>query len=497
MEKKNKDRKNSSVTSQEANESNEPLRKEDQNHSGVGLASEKNAAISSSSHDNAPSLNQQFQPFDQWPHTTQSTMEQSPILISNPSLSLHQHQHQHQQPSPDTHQVQHGHPPAHLAQPAMPFLPPQRSSYQLSGVNGYASFQPFGPIGTTDTWQGHYMTGGATSPRNQTQIPSFCYHANYPYPGIPGSWDQASWWSQAQPSIPPFIYNFPGPCGFISSLPPPMPGCSAAASQFFLRGVIQPSEKLSQKHQKLWEAQSAENVQLWALVGQLQTELANCKSRLLKLESEVFSQKPIVEQPTAPGIGISLAGQSSKRGRPKKPISPADGLPTPNESRPRARGRKPAMSIVQSGTKETSFRKKSLKKVVQKENPCHSTVQHPNSGNIVNISGNGYRESEISETNPLFHNQIHQGAQGNKNGDSKTFFDVVTDLEGVEPTSASANIVGRINNENIRWNSNTQSEGYYDDPGTIGEGRDVVVRWNEDDEMEDDDDSSDTEEDIS
>ncbi|CAL5372652.1 unnamed protein product [Camellia sinensis] len=484
MEKKKK----TDYTSHEATKSNELLRKEDQNHSNVGLSALKNAAISTSSDDNAPPSNQQFQPVVQWPQTTQS-MEQLP-LNSKPCVSI-------QSPSPTTllsqwplsqHQ-QPNQPPPHLTQPAMPFWLAQQPGYQLSGANA-----PFAPVGRTDiSWQGP-ATGGGIS--NQAQIPSFCYHVNYPYPGFPGPWDPTSWWGQAQQSLHHCAYSFPGACGYLSSRSPLMPGCSADSTQFFQRGTIQPPPKLSQKHQLLWEAQSAENVQLWAVVGQLQSELADYKSRLIKLESE--------------------------KGRPKKQISSVDALPRP-------RGQKPAQCNVEADeAKQRGFRKKSLKKIEQKENP----VQQPNGGNNANVLTKWCSGIEISGPNPLFPNQIHNDipsvglcsselkAIDNENGDSKTVFSMFShQVKGVEPKGASEN------NENFGSTSNIPSgqygrdlinistQGYFNaDANVTGEGmRNVVVGWSfgneeaaprslqnaavdsandEDEEMEEDDDSS-------
>ncbi|XP_028099022.1 uncharacterized protein LOC114298609 [Camellia sinensis] len=511
--KKKKKKKKTDYTSHEATKSNELLRKEDQNHSNVGLSALKNAAISTSSDDNAPPSNQQFQPVVQWPQSTQS-MEQLP-LNSKPCVSI-------QSPSPTTllsqwplsqHQ-QPNQPPPHLTQPAMPFWLAQQPGYQLSGANA-----PFAPVGRTDiSWQGP-ATGGGIS--NQAQIPSFCYHVNYPYPGFPGPWDPTSWWGQAQQSLHHCAYSFPGACGYLSSRSPLMPGCSADSTQFFQRGTIQPPPKLSQKHQLLWEAQSAENVQLWAVVGQLQSELADYKSRLIKLESEVFSEKPTIHEPTTLASGTCLAGQSSKKGRPKKQISSVDALPRPC-------GRKPAQCNVQADeAKQRGFRKKSLKKIEQKENP----VQQPNGGNNANVLTKWCSGIEISGPNPLFPNQIHNDipsvglcsselkAIDNENGDSKTVFSMFShQVKGVEPKGASENNENFVSTSNIpsgqygRDLINISTQGYFNaDANVTGEGmRNVVVGWSfgneeaaprslqnaavdsandEDEEMEEDDDS--------
>jgi hypothetical protein len=87
--------------------------------------------------------------------------------------------------------------------------------------------------------------------------------------------------------------------------------------------------------------QSLENVQLWNVVGELQSELADCKCRLTKLESDVLAREPIMKLTTACGRGDSLRGQTSKRGRPKKLVTSNYAICS-DPSRSLARGWKPA-----------------------------------------------------------------------------------------------------------------------------------------------------------
>ncbi|KAG5535439.1 hypothetical protein RHGRI_023264 [Rhododendron griersonianum] len=438
MEKKKKDCKLSSITSQE--------RKEDQNQSSVGLAAEKYRTISISSHDNVQSLNHHFQPVVHWPYTTFYAMElQSPIV---------------QSPSPAAHQVQHGQPLLHLAQQTMPVWPDNT----LSGVNAHVSYQPFA------------MTGGGVPASNHAPIPSYCYHFGYPFPGFPGPWDPASWWGQPGPSLPPCTNSSPGPGAFayVSSVPPPMPSSLATSSENFQRGIIKLPTKLSLKHQQLWGAQSAENVQLWAVFGQLQTELADCKSRLMMLESEVLSLKPKVEEPTCHGTGTSLAGKSSKRGRPEKQMSSVDASRSPLDSHLHARGGKPKLSNVQSETENQHFRKNHIIKVEGKENSCHST------GDMENLLYNHISGIEFSESNPLFHSQIQNDVRGA--GLSSTESKACDGKNG-----ASINLLGSTNDKKFECNSNTQSEVCgrelinvtsepYDDDCN-GVGGNSVVKW--------------------
>ncbi|KAA8531509.1 hypothetical protein F0562_006138 [Nyssa sinensis] len=497
MEKKRNDYKFSSTTCQEANETNDLSCKEDQNQPGGG----KNATIGSSSHENAPSLNQQFQPIVQWPYTTQPAVEQSP-LISKPCipdqsaspiiLSMWQ-QSQHQQPNPTAQQFQQNQPPPHLVQSAMPFWLPQRPAYHLAGTNVPCSYNPFTPVGTSDVnWQGPSITGGGISAINQPQIPSFCYHVGYPYPG---PWDPSSWWGQPQT---PSTYTFPGACNYFSSPSQPVSGCSAAAAESFQKGIIRPPPKLSQKHQQLWEAQSAENVQLWAVVGHLQSELADYKSRLMKLEADILSLKSTAEEPAAHGTGTSLAGLPSKRGRPKRAIASVNVLPSPEEFRSRARVRKPAPCNAQYEARELNFEKVCLSKVEDKEKAfnsianIHQVKGDKNATVYTNNSGN----NQISGSGPAFDNHI-PGLQisgvglnssdlirsDDKTEDSKAAFSFLTQhVKGIESKDASASYVGTINNGNFGWPSNIplqdcgrgllniSCQSFYNDGSVTGQG---------------------------
>ncbi|CAL5326096.1 unnamed protein product [Camellia sinensis] len=513
MEKKKKKKKKTDYTSHEATKSNELLRKEDQNHSNVGLSALKNAAISTSSDDNAPPSNQHFQPVVQWPQTTQS-MEQLP-LNSKPCVTI-------QSPSPTTllsqwplsqHQ-QPNQPPPHLTQPAMPFWLAQQPGYQLSGANA-----PFAPVGRTDiSWQGP-ATGGGIS--NQAQIPSFCYHVNYPYPGFPGESLGSHILVGSSATITASLCLFFPRSMWLSFFTVTTNAwlLSRLHSIFSERNHSATTKTFSEA--PITMGSSTENVQLWAVVGQLQSELADYKSRLIKLESEVFSEKPTIHEPTTLASGTCLAGQSSKKGRPKKQISSVDALPRP-------RGRKPAQCNVQADeAKQRGFRKKSLKKIEQKENP----VQQPNGGNNANVLTKWCSGIEISGPNPLFPNQIHNDipsvglcsselkAIDNENGDSKTVFSMFShQVKGVEPKGASENNENFVSTSNIpsgqygRDLINISTQGYFNaDANVTGEGmRNVVVGWSfgneeaaprslqnaavdsandEDEEMEEDDDS--------
>ncbi|XP_021890460.1 uncharacterized protein LOC110809058 [Carica papaya] len=305
---------------------------------------------------------------------------------------------------------------SHLAQPGAPFWLPQRPAYPFSGLNPSATFQPFTPIRTINAgWQA--LDRGENSARNQTQFPSFCYHVGYTFPGFPGSWDPSYCWAQNQ-RLQPSCTTLPGPYGYFSSpLLSPIPSCSPQV-QSSQKGIIRPTTKLSQKHQHLWEAQSAENVQLWNFINQLQSEVADYKNRLTKLEEEISCLKPRVEELAADhqATATGLSAQPSKRRRPKRSLASADVHP-PFESYLRARGRRPASSKLQSEARTLAFEKVRLNKVEDKEKRYHPVGTLPQQNNWIrqDIARNFNDNMDKNRANLImsaFSNQIHHGISG-------------------------------------------------------------------------------------
>lgn len=261
--------------------------------------------------------------------------------------------------------------------------------------------------------------------------------------------------------------------------------------------------------------QSAQNIQLWTVIGQLQSELADCKSRLSKLEAEASSAKVTTEEPTSQTIGTALAGQTSKRGRPKKPVPPVDALPSIDESHPRTRGRKPAVLKIQHETRTTNFEKECPNKVEDKGKANHSSAttqqQQEDDGKIscafINTSGN----IEIDRTNPMmhpFHNQIHQDIPGlqlsgigfssssnmktssDKPEDPKTAFSILySHVRQIKSEGASGTYTEAAANTNLGWPSNISfedtgrnglnisSEGFYDNGGVLRQVGKVIPGW--------------------
>ncbi|KAE9606837.1 hypothetical protein Lalb_Chr09g0323801 [Lupinus albus] len=354
---------------------------------------------------NSPSNQQQQPPIVQWSYTPQNATQQL-IAVSFPN----------QASSPEVinqwqqflHQLQ------VFSQSISPSSQPQWHSGAnplLGGPNVPPNFQ---------NWQAH-----------QTPLPNMPYHVAYPFPGFPGPCNPSSWLGQMQQLQYSYAYNFPGAPGF-SSATPTMPTCSTSGKQTSESGSIKPTAKLSQKHQKLWEAQSVENVQLRSMVDKLQAEVSDYKDRLVKLEEEfsslkqdyknritkleqVSSLKQIVETPKAAEVIQTIpvgTGQPAKRGRgrPKRLAS----IEESHEPHPRSRGRKPALNPFQLDNNSPIFEKVVLKRVANKEIPNHPTpkiVQQENNGKILNGVSNSVMSAYQGRVN-----QEYQGIKMSGNG---------------------------------------------------------------------------------
>ncbi|TYJ10749.1 hypothetical protein E1A91_A11G229100v1 [Gossypium mustelinum] len=387
-------------------ESHDLLSKEQQNQPNEALAA-KVTKNGSSSQENLSSLNDQRSRILQWPYSTQKAAEQSslnprPCISSQtpPILASQPQQVAPLQSNFPHHLVQQGQPTVHLAPSTSPLWLPQRPSYHFPAVSVPATFQPL-----TASWQPSPLIGG-TSPRSQHEVPNIGYHFS-PFPSFPGPWDPSSWWTHGQQVHPSFNYTFPGAYnGSFSSEPPPMPNCSATFGESSRRGIIRPMAKLSQKHQQLWESQSFENVMLWRVIGQLQSELADYKSQILKLEGQIASLKPPADEPSAQAVQTGLSGAASKRGRPKRAVASVDVSASPDESHPQARGQKPAASKVQPESRVLFFEKVVLNKVEKTAHSISSTKKD-NEKTITNNSVNG---SNLPM--PAFHNQAHLEGPG-------------------------------------------------------------------------------------
>ncbi|KAL5556720.1 hypothetical protein UlMin_038956 [Ulmus minor] len=500
MERRKEDPKMASSTSQET-EMHDIQNKDEKDEQTVSLEG-KTMKTGSPLIDNTPSENQQCPSIVQWPFTPQNVVDQSPLTsrsqIPNqspsPVLISQWHFPPQQQQNLTNNHVQQGQLPLNYTQPAPPFWLPQRP--------GFPPFVPFGG-GTEITFQAPAV-GGGTASTNQPQVPNFSYPVGFPYPGFPGPCDAMSWWGQAQQAQQLCSLAFPG--GYISSTPSLVPGSLTSPGQFLQRGVIRPPAKLSQKHQQLWDAQSAENVQLWNVINQLQSELTDHKNQLTRLEAEVSSLKPKVEEPpTVQNTGITSAVQPSKRGRPKKSVASVDGVHSP-DSQPRARVRKPATFKVQTDPKAHLFEKVNLNKGEDKVKACQSTATLEQ-GNCENMSSNAHATSGNVETNgnnlimPGLPNQAHQEFPRvelcgiGKNSDdkatnSKTAYSMHSQqVMGMNSKSNSAAFMGTSANGSLGWPGNITSDehernvssigsqGFYNGGSVIRDGGKLIPGW--------------------
>ncbi|KAL9378684.1 hypothetical protein Peur_030019 [Populus x canadensis] len=222
------------------------------------------------------------------------------------------------------HHVQQSH---LLSQSTIPFCLPHLYGYQLPGVNAPGVPRPFTPIGTIDgSWHFAVVGGGGTSLKNHPQVSSLGYQFVCPYP------------------------FFPGLCGYVRSQPPNVPGSATSLLESFQRGIIRTPEKLSQKHQQLWDAQ-----------------ITDYKSRIMKLEAEIPPVNQAVEDPIAHVAESAVSRKASKRGRPKKLAASVDAPPSLDKPQLQAQARKSEPCKVQSEARAHIFEEVVLNKVENKE----------------------------------------------------------------------------------------------------------------------------------
>ncbi|KAI3958801.1 hypothetical protein MKX01_023477 [Papaver californicum] len=382
MEKKEDSTNKLAPLSQEA-ETNECLNKEDQNHS----VKRKNQQATSRLNDNVSSTSQHCtKSIFQWPYAPPPIISQIP----KPSVSTQQTSpvslnQWHQQQNSITNQ-QKVLPLSQMHQPITPFWLPPGPGFPV--IRALASgYQCIVPVGTTE----HSL-------RHDPLASSLSYQAGFStLMGFSGPWDPASWWGQAQQSQEP--YTFPRPYGYFQLAPPVFPETPVTFGGPNQRGIIQPSAKQSKKHQLMWDAQSSENVQMWAAITKVQTEMTTYGSRLAKLETEVSSINSTLEEYSGAGTCTNTAGQSMKRGRPKK-VASAEVLPSMEDSQPQARARKiisckpQSENIFLHGKKERLLSDK--EKTFQVTAVGKANIQQETDGKISGISSNTI---ELNESN--------------------------------------------------------------------------------------------------
>ncbi|XP_058081361.1 uncharacterized protein LOC131229419 isoform X2 [Magnolia sinica] len=501
----------------------------------------KNSKVGSPPHDAVSSQAQQYIPTLQWPYTPQpstvehtlsrqllNTQQNSPAILNQRQAPLLNPQ--QQQPNSINHHHQHG----------QLQVTPSLGAYWLPPRPGFQAaltpYQPLAPAGTTDSsWQAPVVVGASSGSES---ISTYGYQGGYYPMGFPGPWYPPSLWGQPQQPQPPYSLHYPACTGGYDHFAVPPPASeSLSFGQPHQRGIMQLQAKLSQKHQRIWEAQSAENVHLRTALCRVEAELATHRSKLLKLEAEVSSLKT---QRDSAAEGSARAGaipavQTSKRGRPKRPIASVSSLPFTDDLQPKTRGRKPASCKVETEIKGLIPEKESLNKEEDRAKACQpvlgigpASFQGETDGKISNTFVNGcpselcgskLKLSPDVQTIPTFQNQVHYSprvqispvsltpavemkGQDDKEECRKTAFSIPSQhIKGADAAGTS--------NGNHAWQSNILSEdirshAFYDGANIIRQGgklfsgwsfvnqdaseepEDVVGSGKDDDEMEED-----------
>ncbi|KAH9301177.1 hypothetical protein KI387_012760, partial [Taxus chinensis] len=354
MEKKKK-REKPSLNNTTETEAADSQQKEGEIQGGVTVA-KRFYRVESPMQENATGVHHQSPQILQWPYTPQTQPEQSLQFPAHSCQVQQPHppvRHQHQQ------QVHHGALPQGQPQPQPQPLPlpqsqpqpqpqpqPQQQSVPYWPHTEYPAiappsgpFYPFPPGSNDSNWQATAYAGAHPTSDHATP---YGYQGGYAYPvGYPGPWDPAAWWAHSHHQSPyPFPYPpFGGGYGYMT--PPAPPTVGTAPSGACQRGIIRPPAGLSQKHQRLWEAQSMENVQLWGALARAESEIAAYRGRLMKLESDLFAMKAHHDAAVDGSAVANTAPQTARKGRNKRAtVVTASALPSSDNVQPRSRGRK-------------------------------------------------------------------------------------------------------------------------------------------------------------
>eukprot|EP01018_Ginkgo_biloba_P002000 Gb_34768 [translate_table: standard] len=351
MEKKKK--RDKSTLNNTETEGADNQQKEVEHQAGVALV-KRLFKVGSPLQDNATGSHHQSPPILQWPYTPQAPHEHSvqfpnhssqvqhpqPLARHQPQhqQQLQQHQHQQQQ-----QQVHHGH--QGVLQQGQPQVHQQTAPYwphpEFPGTAPPPGpFYPFPPGSGDSNWQASAYTGAHAASDHATP---YGYQGGYAYPvGYPGPWDAAAWWAHSHQQAP-YPYPYPaygGGYGYMAA-PPAPPTAGSAPSGGCQRGVIRPPSGLSQKHQRLWEAQSMENVQLWGALARAEADIAAYRGRLMKLEADLFAMKTHHDAAVDGSAGATNAPQTARKGRNKKAtIITTSALNSADNIQHRSRGRK-------------------------------------------------------------------------------------------------------------------------------------------------------------
>eukprot|EP00249_Psilotum_nudum_P021584 c28161_g1_i2 orf=361-2163(-) len=315
----------------------------DTDQQGVILPARKVQAIGSSNNDTSIvscTPPQPFVPAMNWPYVSQQHLQQT-TQLSNQTSQAQLSQLQTQQQQQQAQQGQQG--GAHQGQPQLP--PAQQPSQywpsaDLAGpATGAGQFYPLPHPGSQDSnssW--HPSTFSGTQCATGNAAP-FSYPGGYGFPpAYSGFWDPSSWWMHNAHQQALYPFSFPG-YGSGYGLPPTPTPVGA-----FQRGFIKPPAGLSQKHQRVWEAQSMENMQLWAALARAESEISCQRNMLAKLEADmqaIKSQQDAAMEASALATAVVQPARRSRRKKSAQGPVAIVGLPAPEPVHLKVQSKKP------------------------------------------------------------------------------------------------------------------------------------------------------------
>ncbi|KAG9439418.1 hypothetical protein H6P81_019583 [Aristolochia fimbriata] len=408
----------------------------------------KNNCMSVSHPNDNIACSQQYPLVLHWPYTPQPTSEQSVTKTLNTE-------------TPNCRQRTVSNQPQNLQNPINPHFSHGQLQHAQQTVSFWLHQRP-----TIQTAAGSLglHSNGASSGYEST--PSFCYQGGLPYPvGFPGAWSPSPLWGQTQQPQPPFTLHYPAfPGGSVYFAPSQATFDPASGRPL---GIIRPPVKLSQKHQQMWETQSAENVYLRNAVSRMEAEMATYRGRLAKLEAEVACLKAQRDS-TLEGSGGAGIVQPPKRGRPKRPIASVNTLPSQEDSQPRPRGRKHLSSKVEAqnlldkqgnGTKDEKAVNQSANGFGSDVNNCKFTVSEDTQNQKFATYPNQELQTPVIQAGVAclgsssgMEGGIHQGESQNRKTAFSTFSTFSTSSQ--LPLKSSEARASPFNGSSEGWQSN-------------------------------------------
>lgn len=363
---------------------------------------------------------QPFLPSVNWSYTQQQSVQQASQQSAHASVSQ---SHSQAQQQPTSQQGLQG-------APQQPVLPGQQplSGWQnpeFSGQSTGAGHYPFHPGSSDSNWQPSNYPGGGQSVSGTAAPYNYPGGFGFPPPPYPGLWDPVLWWAHNAQQQPVYPYPLPGyGSGYAYPIPPTPPVGTNH------RGLIKAPPGLSQKHQRLWEAQSMENAQLWAAnmqlwasVARVEAEIACQRGKIHKLEGDMQLMKAHQEA-LMEASAMAAPPQPARRGRRKK-AAPAPsaiaGVPAAQPTRMRAQGRKTATSRVNLSkidlakvTKETESEEKEKETTLNHIPGLVDRSIHDQDQKIISLTV-GPSSSETGAERNLYRHNVECQPSGSEN----------------------------------------------------------------------------------